>query len=86
MKRSLLFSNVRVHSYCSIDDSVVLPDVEVHRGAVIRKAILERGCVIPPDFTVGVNPEEDRKRFYVTDKGVTLVTPDMLGTPLHHLR
>ena len=86
VKRSLLFSNVRVHSYCSVEDSVVLPDVEMHRGTVIRKAIIERGCVIPERFEVGVDPVADRKRFHVTDKGVTLVTPDMLGTPLHHLR
>jgi glucose-1-phosphate adenylyltransferase len=86
VKRSLLFSNVRVHSYCSVEDSVVLPDVEMHRGAVIRKAIIERGCVIPEKFEVGIDPVADRKRFHVTEKGVTLVTPDMLGTPLHHLR
>ena len=42
--------------------------------------------VIPERFEVGVDPVADRKRFHVTDKGVTLVTPDMLGTPLHHLR
>jgi glucose-1-phosphate adenylyltransferase len=85
VRRSLLFSNVHVHSYCSIEDSVILPDVEVHRHVVLRKCVVDRYCVLPSGLEIGVDPAADRKRFFVTDRGVTLVTPEMLGQAMHHL-
>ncbi len=84
VKRSLLFSNVRVHSYCSVEESVVLPDVEVCRGAQLRRVVVDRRVRIPPGLKVGIDPDEDRKRFHVTDKGITLITPEMLGQHIHH--
>jgi glucose-1-phosphate adenylyltransferase len=86
VRRSLLFSNVHVHSYCNIEDSVVLPDVEVHRNVTLRKCVVDRYCVLPDGLEVGVDPVEDRQRFFVTDRGVTLITPEMLGQDMHHLR
>lgn len=86
VRRSLLFSNVHVHSYCNIEDSVVLPDVEIHRSVTLRKCVVDRYCVLPAGLEVGVDPVLDRQRFYVTDRGVTLVTPEMLGQDMHHLR
>jgi len=86
MRRSLLFSNVHIHSYCTIEDSVILPDAEVNRYAVLKRVILDRGCKIPPGMRIGVDPEEDRKRFYVSESGVTLVTPEMLGQAMHLVR
>jgi glucose-1-phosphate adenylyltransferase len=85
LRNSLLFSNVRIHSYCTIDEAVLLPEVEVGRGAILKRVVVDQGTHIPPGLTVGVDPEEDRKRFHVTDKGVTLITPGMLGQRLHHL-
>jgi glucose-1-phosphate adenylyltransferase len=86
IKCSLLFSSVHIHSYCSIDQAVILPDVEIGRGAVLKRVVVDRGARIPPGLTVGVDPEEDRRRFHVSDKGITLITPEMLGQRLHHLR
>ena len=83
----LLFSNVRVHSYSKIKDSVVLPDVQIGRQCVIDRAIIDRGCVIPEGTQIGVDHNDDRKRgFRVTEKGITLVTPDMLEQDLHQFR
>ncbi|HSO06568.1 MAG TPA: sugar phosphate nucleotidyltransferase, partial [Pelomicrobium sp.] len=86
IRRSLLFSDVRVHSYCNIEDAVILPNVTVQRRAVLKKVVVDRRCVIPEGLVVGVNPDDDRRRFYVTDKGVTLITPEMLGQPVHQVR
>ena len=86
VRRSLLFSNVHVHSYCNIEDSVVLPDIEVHRNVTLKKCVVDRYCVLPAGLEVGVDPVQDRQRFFVTDRGVTLVTPEMLGQDMHHLR
>jgi glucose-1-phosphate adenylyltransferase len=86
IRRTLLFSSVRINSYCTIEDAVILPQVEVGRHAVLKRVVIDRACKIPPGLRVGVSPIEDRKRFHVTDKGVTLITPEMLGQVVHHLR
>lgn len=80
VKRSLLFSKVRVNSFCEINDSVVLPGVIIHRNCKINKAIIDRSCVIPEGMEIGIDHEADRANgFRVTDKGVVLVTRDMLA-------
>ena len=80
VRKSLLFSNVRVHSYSVIEEAVVLPDVEIRRHCKLRKVIIDRGCVIPEGTVVGYNHDDDiRRGFRVTAKGVTLVTREMLG-------
>ncbi len=87
LRRSLLFSNVHVHSYSEIEDTVVLTDVQIGRNCRIRGAIIDRGSVIPPDTVIGHDHDQDRARgFRVTDKGRVLVTPDMLGQPVHVMR
>jgi len=86
VRHSLLFSNVRVNEYSSLEDSVVLPDVSVGRHCEIRRAVIDKGCEIPDGTVIGKDPEEDRRRFYVSPGGVVLVTPEMLGQVLHHVR
>ncbi len=78
--RSLLFSNVRVHSYSKIEESVLLPDVVVNRNCKIRRTIIDRGCEIPEGTVIGHDPEQDKASgFRVTGKGLVLVTRKMLG-------
>ncbi|OIP15695.1 MAG: glucose-1-phosphate adenylyltransferase [Betaproteobacteria bacterium CG2_30_59_46] len=86
VRRSLLFSNVYVHSFAEVSDSVVLPDVDIGRGARLHRVVVDNGCKIPEGLVVGENPEEDAKRFHVTKKGITLITPEMLGQRLHQVR
>jgi len=86
VRHSVLFSNVRVHSYSQIEDSVILPNVEVGENCRLTKVILDKGCVIPPGTVIGENLEQDAEKYHVSDEGVVLVTPDMLGLDLHHVR
>jgi glucose-1-phosphate adenylyltransferase len=86
VRHSMLFSNVHVHSYCEIEDAVIFPEVEIGRRSIIRKAIIDKGCVLPPNTRIGVDPEEDARRFNVSEGGVVLVTPEMLGQRLHYAR
>lgn len=86
VRRSVLFSDVHVHSYSDIEDSVILPGVQIGRHVTLRRVVIDKGSHIPDGMKVGVNPEEDRKRFFVSEGGVTLVTPEMLGQNLHHAR
>jgi len=83
IRRSLLFTSVHVHSYCTVEDSVVLPEVDIGRHSIVRRAVIDAGCRLPEGFTVGVDPAEDRKRFSVTEQGVALVVPEMLGQRVH---
>jgi glucose-1-phosphate adenylyltransferase len=85
VRNSMLFSNVRVHSFCTISECVLLPEVEVGRGAILSRVLVDQGAKIPPGLRAGLDPEEDAKRFHVTDKGITLITPAMLGQTLRHL-
>ncbi|RAL22808.1 glucose-1-phosphate adenylyltransferase [Lujinxingia litoralis] len=73
IRNSVLFQRVRVNSYSSIEDSVLFEQVEVGRRARIRKAIIEKDVVIPPDTVIGYDEELDRARFPVSDKGVVVV-------------
>ncbi len=79
VRRSLLFSGVRVHSFSTIEDSVILPEVTINRRVRLRRTIVDKRCVLPEGFTAGFDPEEDRRRFYVSEGGITLITPDQLG-------
>ena len=78
VRESLLFSDVRVDEGSSIQSSIILPHVEIGRGCVIRGAIVDEGCEIPDGMTIGMDRAADATRFHVTDKGVVLVTADML--------
>ena len=87
LKRSLLFSNVKIHSYAEVVDSVILPDVEIGQHARINNAIIDRGCTLDKSMVIGEDHEADKKRgFRVTEQGVVLVTPDMLNQPTHAQR
>ncbi|PID49443.1 MAG: glucose-1-phosphate adenylyltransferase [Proteobacteria bacterium] len=76
---SLLFSNVKLHSYSLVEESILLPEVEVGRHCRIKRAIIDRGCKLPPGTIIGEDHEADAKHFRVTEKGITLVTHSMLG-------
>jgi glucose-1-phosphate adenylyltransferase len=78
VRESLLFSNVRVEERTTIQRSVILPNVEIGRGCVIAGAIVDEGCEVPEGTRIGVDRGEDARRFHLTEKGVVLVTPDML--------
>ncbi|MDD5579896.1 MAG: glucose-1-phosphate adenylyltransferase [Methylobacter sp.] len=83
---SLIFSNVKVKSYSVVEDSILLPQVEIGRYCRITKAILEKSCIVPEGTIIGENLEEDKKRFYVSEGKVVVVTPEMLGQKLHYIR
>jgi glucose-1-phosphate adenylyltransferase len=85
VKNSVLFSDVRVHSYSTVEGSVILPKVTINRHVVLKNVVIDRGCNIPEGMQIGVDLALDAKRFYVSEKGITLVTPDMLGQDLYRV-
>jgi glucose-1-phosphate adenylyltransferase len=73
IRQSLLSNSVRVNSFCTIENSVLLPDVVVGRGSHLKKVVIDRGCQIPPGLVVGEDAEEDARRFHRTENGVVLI-------------
>jgi glucose-1-phosphate adenylyltransferase len=73
---SVLCPNVRVHSFCQIEQCILMPGVRVGRHARIRRAIVDRDVLIPRGALIGYDPVEDRRRHTVTDAGVVVVTTD----------
>jgi len=84
VRRSILFSKVRVGEHSLVEDSVVLPNVKIGRNVVLRRTVVDKHCVLPDGFKAGVHPAEDSARFHVTARGITLITPAMLdqGAPV----
>jgi glucose-1-phosphate adenylyltransferase len=78
VRRSILFNRVTVGDGSLVEDSVVLPNVTIGRGVTLLRTIVDKRSVLPDGFTAGVDPTADRKRFHVTERGVCLVTPDLL--------
>jgi glucose-1-phosphate adenylyltransferase len=76
--RSVLFSQVRVHSYSSVNWSVLLPGVQVGRHARLTRCIVDRDCLVPDHMVIGEDAAADAARFLRTESGITLVTRDML--------
>jgi len=79
VQRCLLSTGVRVNSYSWVDDSVVLPDVDIGRHCRVHRAVIDKGCRLPEGLVVGEDVEQDARRFHRTETGVTLVTPEHLG-------
>ena len=65
---------------------VALPDVHFGRDCHISRAVIDKGCELPDGTIIGEDAEEDAKQFYVSPNGVVLVTPEMLGQEIHHVR
>jgi glucose-1-phosphate adenylyltransferase len=80
---SLLFCSVSVDHYSRIEQSVILPNVQIGARCRIRNAVIDKGCLIAPGMVIGEDPAEDARRFHVTENGVALVTPTMLGQVYH---
>jgi len=85
VRRSLLSTNVVVERRSLIEDSVILPNVEIGCDVVLKRVIVDKFCRIPDHFRAGLDLAADRARFEVTDKGTLLITPEMLGQNIHSL-
>ena len=66
-------SNVRIHSYSVIEDSVIMNWVEIGRGCRIRRAIIDKHNVIPPGTEIGYNADRDRERYFVSESGIVVI-------------
>ena len=70
---SILSPGVRIHERAQVSDSVLLHDVVVGPGAIVRKAIIDKSVQVEAGAQVGVDPEADRERFVVSDAGIVVI-------------
>jgi glucose-1-phosphate adenylyltransferase len=76
IRGSVLCPNVRVHSFCEVDQSILMPGVRIGRHARVRRAIIDRDVFIPRGARIGYNEEEDRRRHTVSERGIVVVTKE----------
>ena len=74
----MLFSSCRINSHAHLDAAVLLPEVQVGRYARLKKVVVDRGVHIPEGLVIGEDPEEDARRYYRSESGVTLVSAEMI--------
>jgi glucose-1-phosphate adenylyltransferase len=79
VRRSLLFTGVKIGSYSNVSEAVILPYCNIGRGAKLSKVIIDSGVRIPEGMVIGEDPVLDAQRFRVSEKGVVLVTRDMMA-------
>ncbi|WP_131114037.1 glucose-1-phosphate adenylyltransferase [Lichenihabitans psoromatis] len=78
LRRSLLFTGVRLNSYANVENAVIMPYVQVGRSARLKNVVIDRGVHIPEGLVIGEDPGLDASRFRRTDKGICLVTKSMI--------
>ena len=78
LRRSLLFTGVHLHSHAKVENTVILPYVDVGEHARLRNVVVDRGVKIPSGLVIGEDPELDSKRFRRTANGVCLITQPMI--------
>ncbi|MDX2009352.1 MAG: glucose-1-phosphate adenylyltransferase [Myxococcaceae bacterium] len=73
VSRSVLSPRVRVNSWAEVDQSILMEGVEIGRHAIVRRAIIDKNVTIPPGTKIGLDPEEDKKRFALTESGLVVI-------------
>ncbi|KAF0156224.1 MAG: glucose-1-phosphate adenylyltransferase [Syntrophaceae bacterium] len=79
VKRSVIFSASRIETGSLVKDSVILPGVYIGKNCRIIHAVIDKGTLIPDNTVIGEDHAEDAKRFHISEGGVVLVTPEMMG-------
>ncbi|WP_375753891.1 glucose-1-phosphate adenylyltransferase [Vibrio sp. HN007] len=77
VEHSLVSSDVRLHSYSTIKDSIILPNADVGRHCRLTKVIVGEGCQIPDGTVIGEDPAADAEKYTVSPNGIVLVTSEM---------
>ena len=81
VRSSVIGRNVRIHSYCLIEDAIVMNRVEIGRGCRIRRAIIDKNVYVPPGTEIGHNAEKDRERYHVSETGIVVIPREEPSLP-----
>ncbi len=78
VRRSVLFTGVKIQSFSSVEEAVILPGADIGKGCCLRKVVVDEACHLPEGMTIGFDPKADAQRFHRTPSGVVLVTAAMV--------
>jgi glucose-1-phosphate adenylyltransferase len=78
VRRSLLFTDVHVHSFARVSNAVILPRVDVGRGAQLSNVVVDSDVRIPDGLVVGEDVDRDAQRFRRSERGICLITQPMI--------
>lgn len=81
VRGSVISPNVRIHSFCLIEDSVIMNRVEIGRGCRIRRAIIDKNVYVPPGTEIGYDIEKDKAQYFVTESGIVIIPREEPRTP-----
>lgn len=70
---SVISSDVQIEAGTEVHGSVLLPGVRIGKGAIVRRAILDKNVVVPDGAQLGVDLDEDRRRYTVSAEGVVVL-------------
>jgi len=73
IRGSVIGRNVRIHSYCVIEDSIIMDWVEIGRGCRIRRTIIDKSNIISPGTEIGYDPGKDREGYFVSEGGIVVI-------------
>ena len=73
VRLSVISPRVRVHSYATVDGAVLFEGVSIGRGAVVRRAIIDKNVVVPEGYEIGVDPKADADRFTISTNGIVVI-------------
>lgn len=79
LRQSLVFTGVHLHSHAQVEGAVILPNVDIGRGARLKNVVIDRGVKVPDGLIVGEDPEDDDRRFRRTERGICLITQPMIN-------
>jgi glucose-1-phosphate adenylyltransferase len=83
VRGSVLSPGVHVHSHASVEDSVLLHNVDIGRDAIVRRAVIDKNVRVPPDVRIGVDLEADRAAFHVSAGGIVVIGKGDVIPPGH---
>ena len=86
IKHSLLFSSVTVEPKSIIKDCIIFPDVQIGKNCNIKNTIIDKGCIIADNTVIGFDDKNDSSLYHKSTLNRILVTPEMLGQHIHHVR
>lgn len=79
---SVIGTRCKINSYSEVHGCILLEDVDVQRGARIRRCIIDKHVKIPPNEVIGYNRDDDAKRFHITESGLVVIRKNQLVEPL----
>ena len=81
VRQSVVGANCRLHAGAYVEGSVLMDGVQIGRGAVVRRAILDKNTVVPDGAHIGIDAEADRANYHVSDAGIVVLGKGQLALP-----